>query len=82
MPPPPPSAPPEVVDMNQIDFAEDLHLLSAENVLRQWPTLLVLLTIDFVWLLLMLLGRVRSNESAMRKHSKYYDFWRKQVTTS
>ena len=39
---------------------------------------ILLLAVDTMWLTVLVVARLRSNEGDMRRHARYYAFWREQ----
>ena len=65
---------------NLFSFTDDLWLLHPSLVFSPRLRLIaiVVLGLNFVWVVGCVFGKVCGNETHMRKHAKYYEFWRAQ----
>jgi hypothetical protein len=65
-----------LIGIQPINLAADLAYLA--DMWKHPLAPIVIFSIDLLWILLVLIAICRSNESQMRKNSRYYDFWRAQ----
>jgi hypothetical protein len=56
----------------------DLEYLKWENLQRAWIPVVVLLSINAAYILMLVTAYLRSNEKEIRRNAQYYAFWREQ----
>lgn len=60
--------------INLLDIGDD-SLLSVDVVIENWMIIALIVGIDAVWVVLVCMGKCRSNDSRIRKYVHHYEYW-------